>query len=1112
MVAISVIAVALMVMLTQISISFREASSNEHQAFAYRKAMAILAEVQNGVERGGIADAQALDNLADVANNVTLTALADEQGNPLAPNHPMSGNTMRLGQWQWSRILEVESLPQQPQLRYVRVRIYRLRDSSEWDLQATVGGIVSLEPAAFQATKYYDVYLLALGEAPSLWLPLGMARALVDNARIELQTIDNGLKLRLHWITKLGYGRDQVYTPYLNTSVPADASAPGVYWYPGQLSGSGELYSSDFFSARLQTDEGLLNDYDTTDNPLPHSVADQFNHCMRLPAARALFDQRVAAGLENEHEPPLQILLEDLWSNPERYRNAIFVNLHGPALPMPPLRNYSDAAKEPVGHPGVRVVTHPEKLRTPRDASDWQSAERPQLRVYAYKTDPDAGPTVLTQPITVQIMGVDLTANVNDVDKTNYLQIRRAPGGIDPDTGTASGSNRGYVSPQNAPAQPSASSTYEMSYQVGFVSGSPSYTWIKLYNTPLVAPLYNDKGLPASERLYGLEYIPSPVDDAANAFDDDLSLTGSSSPKNTARWEIELPQRLLNPGFSGGYGGNADQVVTVLTRIGDDFGSGVTWPVANEPHNASTTYTWWSTSPNAVPMTERYQWQGDPRHNPYADLVAGGGTYPHGYNWHFDDLRESLYDASVKWSCFDPARLQDGFGAGSVSDAPRLLKVLRDGLQNCGGVFVNPCGPMAQGLLLGGEVALPGVSPGEPPTPVSVHGDFLGMSGVQSLETVSPSMSSSSTVEGKQVVLGTGATPFWAIDWLGELFPDSAYGEYLSTGNLTAGGVPGTYHREPRSEAVLPNLPSGTDFAAPAGSTLGLAGAVAMLDTGTIGSTFLHQQETANPQGTITAAAQDIATATGDELPTNQPSEWPHASTLAFPGPLPYFGYTTDYPKSVVSTLEEYYNGITGVTTAGTLALEAPSSVATAFYAVMGVTPSTPFEHAAVAMSSLMFGLRAFHRAGESSVTGRITQTPQVEVIEPESGTTVSDPTSILLRWKTDFVRFDGNAFTAGYPGSFTEPESDLVYSILYSRDEGETWRYATNSQPAEPEQRPTDPVLLFPDQGVGTESFVLPTPSSTYVGAEYLFRIECYHAVRESHLSTHQIRVLLTR
>jgi len=179
---------------------------------------------------------------------------------------------------------------------------------------------------------------------------------------------------------------------------------------------------------------------------------------------------------------------------------------------------------------------------------------------------------------------------------------------------------------------------------------------------------------------------------------------------------------------------------------------------------------------------------------------------------------------------------------------------------------------------------------------------------------------------------------------------------------------------------------------------------------------------------------------------------------------------------------------------------------------VLGLTPSTSADHAATALGALELGLRSFHRGGEPSVTGRITQVPLVEIVEPFDGTALSDPASILLRWKTTFSRFDGQAYTSSYPPGFEEPEADLEYSVLYSRDEGATWRYALNSQPAQAGQRPSSGALLLDDASAGTESLVLPTPSSSYVGAEYLFRVECYHKTRRSHLSSHQVRLLLTR
>lgn len=1112
LVAISIIAIALMVMLTQISISFREASISEQRAFAYRKAMEIMAEVQNGVERGDLPDSASLDKMADKAHNLTLTVLADDSGNPLEPDHPMSGNGMRLGNWEWSRLIEVETPDKQPQLRYVRVKVFRWRDSGSWELQATVGAMIAVTAAPFQSNEFYDVYVLAIAEAPSLWLPMPVARSLLESARLDLQTIDNGLKMRLHWITKLGYGRDPAYLPYLNTQLTADQAAPSVYWYPGRLAGVGEmaLYSAELLGGRVRTDDGVQHDYDATTNPLPHAIADEFNQCMRLPEARALFEQRVAAGLESTDAPPLQILLEDMWRDPNRYRNAIFLNLHGPGLPMPPLRNYSDAAKDPVSHPGVRVVTHPERLWTMRDAFDWHVAENPVFRVYAYKTDPDVGPAVLDDPITVQIMGVDVSANVNGASAADFLQIRRLRGGIDSATGLATGTNRDYLPFDEAVTHAAAAQPYEMSYEVGYVAGPPSYTWIKLYNTPLVMPPVAGKGLDPSERLYGMEYIPSPIQSGVDAFKRDLAFTGAVGPRNTARWEIELPKRLLDPTFPNGFGSNDDQQVTVVTRIGSDLTTGTMWPVAHQPHNISKTYTWWLPSTAGIPFTERYQLLGDPRHNPYMDLVANGAAFAHGYNWHFDDLHESLYDASVKWPCLDDARLQDGFGAGVSADAPRMLQMLRTALQTCGGIFVNPCGPVAQSLLLGGEIALPGPTPGLLPTPVTVHGDFVGEGSSVAIDTVSPMVSGSAVLAGKQVVIGSGADPFWSQSWLGELCPDSSYADWLANGNLPTGSVPGTFHREPRSEAFLPRLPAGTSFAHPSASTMGLAGAVALLDTGTLASTFLPQEEQENPITHITAEAQAIASATGDELPPDMPCAWPFSLTGQFPGTLPYFGYTTSYPKTTSTLLEEYYNGNGTLTGAGAIACEAPSSLATAFFCLLGLTPTTPAQHAATAMEALMLGMRTFHRAGESSVPGRITQLPLVEIIEPESGMTFTDPSQVHLRWKTTFLRFDGNSYTSNYAPGFSEPEDDLEYSILYSRDEGETWFDALTSQPTQAEHRPTTGLLL--DAGTGPEQYWLPTPAASYVGAEYLLRVECYHKTRRAHLSSHQVRIMLTR
>ena len=41
-----------------------------------------------------------------------------------------------------------------------------------------------------------------------------------------------------------------------------------------------------------------------------------------------------------------QMLIEEMQSKPQSFLNALIINLHGELLPLPPIRNYSDAAKD----------------------------------------------------------------------------------------------------------------------------------------------------------------------------------------------------------------------------------------------------------------------------------------------------------------------------------------------------------------------------------------------------------------------------------------------------------------------------------------------------------------------------------------------------------------------------------------------------------------------------------------------------------------------------------------------------------------------------------------------------------------------------------------------
>jgi prepilin-type N-terminal cleavage/methylation domain-containing protein len=1119
LIALSIVGVALMVMLQQLTISYRENGENEQRSFAYEKGSAIIAELQAGVERGDIPDSEALEEMSDRGqHNMVLTTLTDEAGDPLPADHPMSGNWRRGSSWQWSRVLEVVKPPEQENMRYVRVHMYLRDRSGAWRAQGRTACLLNLPPRVYSPVVVYDVYVLAIAETPSLWQPLASLRSMLDSAVDDLETIDNGLEFRLHWITRLGYGRDPQYVPYVNTAQPADVDGPWVYWYPGLLAASApatNLYVPELFSGRVRTDAGIVNDYDAASRPVPHAVCDQWNHCLRLPLARDLFAQRLAAGLEKADEPPLQILLADMTEDPERFRNALFVNLHGEGLPLPPMRNYSDAAKSPLTRPGVRAATHPLRLWTPRDPDgngDHADSLDVSFLVHAFKTDPDSGAALFEEPITVQILGHDLTASINGASPT--LVIRRLVGGVNTATGQASGAGRDYEAfdaaaglPPTTPADP-----YEMYYQAGYSATPTPHTWIKLYNTPLVAPLVGTRGLAISERLYGMEYIPSPVNSPTPV--SLAAVGGSGRPKNTARWLIQVPKNLLVLGAGGGGLSNQDRMLTVTTRLGADVTTGAMWPTPNQPSNLSTTFAWWTAAKTAVPPLERFQLEGDPRHSPYVDLAAGGASFPNGYNWQFDNLRDGAVDVSGSWPCFDAARLQDGFCNGVVADVPRYAQLLREALQSCGAVFTNPGGAVAGAILQGGEIALPPASPLAPLATVACDGVCFNDMGPVDVDTVTPNLPFAPPGRrGRDLVLGFGVNPFWARPWLGELAPDSAWTEWSGSGNLQAGAAPGRFHRELRSVAPLTDLPSGTSFAQASGSALGAAGGTTLVNAGTALATFVHQAATPSTKGALQPAAEELATAIGMPFPPVFTAAQPWGSSLVFPGTLPHFAYTDSYPRSFARVLETHYSSLArSLYSSGILGLEAPVTTQTAFLDIMGLTPATAAEHQALAAASALLGLQGKFRAGESSVTGRIVQVPRTEFLLPEEGTVLADPASMTLRWSVAFTRFDGKPYTPAYPGAFTEAEADLLYSILYSPDDGESWFFAANNQPADPEVRPGDASLFLLDAGIGNETFVLATPAAKYAAGDYLFRVVTYHRTRVPHSSWHQRRVRLTR
>jgi hypothetical protein len=372
------------------------------------------------------------------------------------------------------------------------------------------------------------------------------------------------------------------------------------------------------------------------------------------------------------------------------------INLHGELFPFPPVRNYSDAAKDPetVALRGIRVVTHPEQLA-------YGNADALRLRVYSYRLPYDG--TNLPSPVINDYLNVPITIVLPGMDVAAGVQVQAISGGVNQLTLAATpGSNTTFrddyvVSAVLGNGVTPAGEPNAMYYSATYVPATLS-TVIKLYNSPLRSPCITstgglsasgtcgdtDLGLSMNGRLYGMEYVPSPVENLRqgevpfmrNLAHDDGTGAGNTGPKNTARWIITIPNASINTvAFQ-------DRVFRIETRIGDTTTEGKMYPAIDHPANLSKTYIWrgsdnWlygnlAANPPIyphLPITERYQFQGDPRHSPYIDnkapftgtygnpavtfahgLVAPPWTPPAtnrigmGYNRYFDDFRSASID------------------------------------------------------------------------------------------------------------------------------------------------------------------------------------------------------------------------------------------------------------------------------------------------------------------------------------------------------------------------------------------------------------------------------------------------------------------------------------
>jgi hypothetical protein len=419
-----------------------------------------------------------LSTKLDVTSNTTTgQALPDWQ----SAADPHSANPQRATGYAFVRYVDILSSTKDANVRTIYVRVYAAASnpgdasSSQYATPlnpsapplAEVYGEVHSQGSVVTPDQVLDVYFVALENVPGWWSRTSNLIPLMQTSVTSLQSMNPGLQIRAHWIRTMSFGRDLEYTPEINAeanSATNTAAFMKTYIYPGTVdynwnSAAGASQTDDdyyylpsWFLGRVNM-AGAMPPGTLNSNPSPspawpsdmsspnlgYAMADQFNHAMRYPDEQNLYNILSTIATNQGNAVPQmswRMLLEKLNANDPTVQNAIVLNLHGEMVPVPPLRNYSDAAKDPDyfynnwasaglnGPRSFRAVTQPERLWYPQSLTQ-------AVDVYAYDANPgeiatsltytpgvgDASPNEVINTITLFVPGAS-TANLYQIYRT----------------------------------------------------------------------------------------------------------------------------------------------------------------------------------------------------------------------------------------------------------------------------------------------------------------------------------------------------------------------------------------------------------------------------------------------------------------------------------------------------------------------------------------------------------------------------------------------------------------------------------------------------------------------------------------------------------------------
>jgi prepilin-type N-terminal cleavage/methylation domain-containing protein len=1069
LVILGIVALAAMQSLSFVS---NQSRATKDKTFAAQKCIQLMEELR------GISQTQSMDVIDGYNDDAPSTILTLRV---VLPSDPLSGNK----DGRFERLVTIERVPGQPDARRAGVKIYKAGPARE--LLAESVNFLRRSTGVYPPSQVYDVYLLSLENAMASWTNIAELKPALDTVLNDFKIRNPGLEFRSHLISRLSIGRDPFYAPSLNVARESHdpAAFPGIYLYPSKVYDNHGGYGFTYFDANNMAGRHRKDNQPVL-SPLADGrppMADHYNHALRYPDER---DAALAAGLD-PREGTWRLLLENMSKTDDHkddHKNAIFLNLHGEVIPLPPLRNYSDPAKDPENVSGVRVVTHPEWLWN--EAHGGHNKNEVRLRVYSYYVSTGAAldgidrDSQLDRDIVVRLPGV----SSSDVDKVRFL-------------------NEAFVW-----ADAGARAVVDASI--------PGETRVRLKNSPLRHQgAAAGSGLDPDARLYGWEYIPclvSGADFAEGARD--LADGGTSVPKNTARWVIEIKKHVL-----------ADQgsrEFRVETWIQDPVAA-LAAPPPPAP-NLSRTFFWVSPNEESVPVTEQYQLMGDPRHMPYADVKRR-----HGYNWYFPGPPLSATDypdfdrffQNVHESPPRPEGWTNSYPDHVPEDVPRYHQLLRTALMHGHSVFGNIAGGVQSYFTVGGEWSLGnwgnGAHNGIPLSRFLVTAPTTDTSMVN----VDESAMDISGNEHHLRLIQRRDDSWTCFPWLGELYPDDRFGApggWKDLGNLPVADYYRA-HYGPPFFGVKASIGTGVEGSISLFGGNSLSSGDRWFQTASVFGT--HDTAEVTTDGKKAAGQFNLSLppliklaagfSTNQWTDNHEPPEW---------DTFPYD------QRHLVKLIEKYIeDGVNWEThtppagtnaSAGLLTVTPPGTTAqgpAAHFVLNCLAEQLGFGPTQISRIALTNVLRGFLRLGGNDIKpaghGWIRPLPRVELEAPKDEQEYDDPSEIEARWTTQWALWNGFDYTEYNVPPYDGPLSDLLFNVKYSSN-GTDWICAATGLASTPRGEYDGdcnvPVSASP------ATFVWSVPADSFPKGRYHLLVEAHTKDRRNHYAYHRARVYILR